>query len=68
MGDLTVGFQTSYSIWSYDMHNSTTSATGSVTTSCNVSGLNIEMRLKINDMNLDTYDLNFVLSGSITYQ
>ena len=50
------------------MHNNTASFVQSAKTMCNVSGSNIEMTLEINDMSLSTYDSNFVLSGSITYQ
>ncbi len=70
-GDRKVGSYTSYGTWSnggYSVQNSTTSAAGSAKTVCNVSGSNIEMTLEINDMALSTYDSNFVLSGSITYQ
>ena len=70
-GDRKVGSYTSYGTWSnggYSVQNSTTSAAGSAKTVCNVSGSNIEMTLEINNMALSTYDSNFVLSGSITYQ
>ncbi len=70
-GDRTIGSQTSYGTWSnggYSVHNNTASFVQSAKTMCNVSGSNIEMTLEINDMSLSTYDLSFVLSGSITYQ
>ena len=70
MGPNAGGTRPMWYIWNYGGFNVSTSTSNgnSAYTSCTVSTSSVEMKVHIKDNALSTYDSNFALSGSITYQ